>query len=93
VLRQQIDPARLMRSIDELAGWLFEAASFPEGVVLLTGGGAAVPPGFALVDGDEVRISHPELGDLENRVSNRVSACTHSDGPMIHCLGACKHEL
>ena len=68
VLEQRIDPARLVRRLDGLAQWLFEAASFPEGAVLMTGGGAAVPTGFALLAGDEVLIAHPVLGELRNPV-------------------------
>ena len=68
VLEQRIDPSRLARRLDELSGWLFEAADFPAGVVLMTGGGAAVPEGFALEPGDEVLIAHPDLGALRNPV-------------------------
>jgi 2-dehydro-3-deoxy-D-arabinonate dehydratase len=69
VLQQQIDPRRLARRADELSGWLFESAGFPIGVVLMTGGGAAVPDGFALEPGDEVVIAHPVLGALHNPVA------------------------
>jgi 2-dehydro-3-deoxy-D-arabinonate dehydratase len=68
VLEQRIDPGRLVRRLEDLAHWLFEATSFPHGVVLMTGGGAAVPPGFALAGGDEVIIAHPVLGELRNPV-------------------------
>ena len=71
VLEQRIDPTRLVRRLEDLAGWLFEAASFPHGAVLMTGGGAAVPPGFALAGGDEVIIAHPVLGELRNPVLSR----------------------
>ena len=68
VLEQRIDPSRLVRQLKELSGWLFEAVDFPSGVVLMTGGGAAVPEGFALEPGDEVVIAHPDLGTLRNPV-------------------------
>jgi 2-dehydro-3-deoxy-D-arabinonate dehydratase len=68
VLEQHIDPARLVRRLEDLAQWLFEAASFPYGAVLMTGGGASVPPGLALKGGDEVIIAHPVLGELRNPV-------------------------
>jgi 2-dehydro-3-deoxy-D-arabinonate dehydratase len=71
VLEQRIDPGRLVRRLEDLTHWLFEAASFPLGVVLMTGGGAAVPAGFALSDGDEVVIDHPSLGELRNPVISR----------------------
>jgi 2-dehydro-3-deoxy-D-arabinonate dehydratase len=71
VLEQSIDPSRLVRRLEDLANWLFEAASFPNGAVLMTGGGAAVPVDFALSRGDEVLITHPVLGKLRNPVSPR----------------------
>jgi 2-dehydro-3-deoxy-D-arabinonate dehydratase len=71
VLEQRIDPSRLIRRLEDLAGWLFEATSFPNGVVLMTGGGAAIPPGFAMAGGDEVVIAHPVLGELRNPVLSR----------------------
>ena len=74
VLEQRIDPKRLVRRLEDLAAWLFEAASFPHGAVLMTGGGAAVPPGFALDEGDEVIIAHPILGELRNPVGPRRPA-------------------
>ena len=81
VLEQRIDPARLVRRLEDLSKWLFQAASFPNGAVLLTGGGAAVPAGFALSDGDEVVIDHPILGRLINPVvSRKKSAVGHDPG-------------
>ena len=71
VLEQRIDPERLVRRLEDLATWLFEAASFPDGAVLMTGGGAAVPAGFALSGGDLVIIAHPDLGELRNPVLSR----------------------
>jgi 2-dehydro-3-deoxy-D-arabinonate dehydratase len=71
VLEQSIDPSRLVRRLEDLAQWLFEAVSFPKGAVLMTGGGAAVPPGFALAGGDEVLIAHPLLGELRSPVLPR----------------------
>jgi 2-dehydro-3-deoxy-D-arabinonate dehydratase len=68
VLRQQIDPGRMIRNVEELGKRLFEATSFPSGVVLMTGGGASVPSGFALAGGDTVVITHPQLGELRNQV-------------------------
>jgi 2-dehydro-3-deoxy-D-arabinonate dehydratase len=80
VLEQIIDPSRLVRRMEDLANWLFEAASFPHGAVLMTGGGAAVPPGFALSVGDEVLIAHPVLGELRNPVLPRRGVKLSVDG-------------
>jgi 2-dehydro-3-deoxy-D-arabinonate dehydratase len=83
VLAQRIDPARLVRRLEDLAQWLFEAASFPFGAVLMTGGGAAVPADFALSHGDEVSITHPLLGKLSNPVRpHRLSPASLSAGPL-----------
>ena len=79
ILQQRIDPNRLARRLDELSGWLFESADFPAGVVLMTGGGAAVPEGFALEPGDEVLIAHPDLGTLRSPV-DRPRRPSHSPG-------------
>ena len=68
VLQQQVDPGRMTRGVDELAGWLYQSASFPQGAVLMTGGGASVPEGFTLLEGDTVEIAHPQLGELRNQV-------------------------
>ena len=73
VLRQQIDPGRMVRSVEELGRRLFEATSFPHGVVLMTGGGASVPSGFTLAQGDTVVITHPQLGELRNQVRSSDS--------------------
>ena len=82
VLEQRIDPKRLVRRLEDLAAWLFEAASFPDGAVLMTGGGAAVPPGFALALGDEVVIAHPVLGELRNPVrTRRPTAASPGNAP------------
>jgi 2-dehydro-3-deoxy-D-arabinonate dehydratase len=80
VLEQSIDPSRLVRRLDDLANWLFEASSFPHGAVLMTGGGAAVPPGFALAGGDEVVITHPILGELRSPVLPRRGVKLSVDG-------------
>jgi 2-dehydro-3-deoxy-D-arabinonate dehydratase len=74
VLEQSIDPGRLVRRLEDLAGWLFEAASFPQGAVLMTGSGAGVPPGFSLAGGDQVVIAHPVLGELRNPVLTGAKA-------------------
>jgi len=81
VLEQRIDPARLVRRLEDLAQRLFEAASFPMGAVLMTGGGATVPAGFALMDWDRVVIAHPVLGELCNPVLScprRATAAANS---------------
>jgi len=84
VVRQTIDPSRLVRTLDELSAVLFEGLAHPWGAVLMTGGGAAVPEGFGLEIGDHVMIKHPLLGDLRNDVSSCVrsadaSGATHQE--------------
>jgi len=74
VLKQEIDPGRMTRGVDELAQWLYRSASFPDGAVLMTGGGASVPEGFTLREGDAVKIDHPRLGELRNVVLSSSSS-------------------
>ena len=59
--------ARLKRSLEEIAKWLFADLAFPQGAFLLTGTGIVPPDEFTLKPGDAVRVS---VGDLvlENRV-------------------------
>lgn len=58
----------LQRSPSELAQWLYNARSFPRGVVLLTGTGLVPPQEFTLQPGDRVTISMDGIGSLSNDV-------------------------
>jgi 2-dehydro-3-deoxy-D-arabinonate dehydratase len=58
----------LVRTLDELAAWLFRALTFPAGAVLLTGTGIVPDADFTLQAGDVVSIECPPLGTLRNPV-------------------------
>ena len=58
----------MRRTPDELVAFLYRENSFPDGCVLLTGTGIVPPDEFTLQSGDEVRITIPPIGTLENRV-------------------------
>lgn len=64
----RVSVAAMRRSVDELLSWLFRAATFPRGVVLLTGTAIVPPPDFTLSPGDVVEIEIPGLGLLRNPV-------------------------
>lgn len=64
---------RMRRGLEELAGYLYRALTFPVGAVLLTGTGIVPGPEFTLEPGDAVRISITGLGTLVNPVE-RVGA-------------------
>ena len=61
------DAARC-RGLDELAGWLGAALTFPVGAVLLTGTCLVPPDEVTLRAGDEVTVEIPGLGVLHNAV-------------------------
>ena len=63
--------ARMKRGPEELTGWLYREASFPQGCYLLTGTGVVPPDGFTLVGGDVVRITIDPIGTLVNVVAAR----------------------
>jgi 2-dehydro-3-deoxy-D-arabinonate dehydratase len=65
----QTSTARLRRSPEELAAWLFRELSFPWGAVLLTGTGIVPPEPFTLLPGDVVEIEIEGIGRLVNEVS------------------------
>ena len=60
--------SEMRRTPEELVGFLFRENSFPDGCVLLTGTGVVPPDEFTLQSGDEIRITIPPIGTLENRV-------------------------
>lgn len=60
--------AQMKRSPAELAGYLFRENSFPNGCFLLTGTGIVPPDDFGLQHGDQIRITIPQIGTLENSV-------------------------
>ncbi len=60
--------ARMVRSFEELIGWLGRDNLFPEGAVLLTGTGIVPDDDFSLQEGDVVRIEINGIGTLANAV-------------------------
>lgn len=60
--------ARLKRTPEELAAWLFRDQVFPDGCFLLTGTGIVPGSDFSLEVGDEVRIEIDGIGRLVNPV-------------------------
>jgi 2-dehydro-3-deoxy-D-arabinonate dehydratase len=64
----QVNTSMLQRSLEELVSYLGRSASFPYGVVLLTGTGIIPPESFTLQAGDQITISIDQVGKLINRV-------------------------
>ncbi|MBU2667160.1 fumarylacetoacetate hydrolase family protein [Actinoplanes bogorensis] len=58
----------MARTFDDLAGWLFQALTFPAGVVLLTGTGVVPGADFTTQPGDTIEITSGPLGTLTNPV-------------------------
>jgi 2-dehydro-3-deoxy-D-arabinonate dehydratase len=61
--------ARLKRTPDELAAYLFRELSFPAGAFLMTGTGIVPPDDFTLRSGDTVSITVESVGTLTNPVA------------------------
>ena len=60
--------SQIVRSFEELAGYLFRELSHPWGAVLLTGTGLVPPDDYTLQDGDEVEIAIEGVGRLRHSV-------------------------
>lgn len=58
--------SRMRRTVPELIDWLLRCNEIPDGTVLLTGSGLAVPPEAALAQGDVVEMSCDAIGTLRN---------------------------
>jgi len=65
--------SQIVRSFEELAGYLFRELSHPWGAVLLTGTGLVPPDDFTLADGDQVEISIEGVGRLGHSVYRSTS--------------------
>ena len=65
--------ARMVRTLEELIGWLGVDNVFPDGVILLTGTGVVPPDDFSLMPGDLVTISINGIGSLTNPVVRSLS--------------------
>jgi 2-dehydro-3-deoxy-D-arabinonate dehydratase len=68
VFQGETSVAKIKRSFDELAGFLYRCQSLPNGAILLTGTGIVPPDTFTLQAGDLVKISCAAVGLLQNRV-------------------------
>jgi 2-dehydro-3-deoxy-D-arabinonate dehydratase len=60
--------AKMHRSFEDLAQWLFRSVPFADGVLLMTGTGVVPDDSFTLAPGDEVRIASDAIGELRHRV-------------------------
>lgn len=60
--------SQLARKFDELNEYLYRDNPIPPGTVVSTGTGIMVPNDLALMEGDIVNISSPEIGTLSNPV-------------------------
>jgi 2-dehydro-3-deoxy-D-arabinonate dehydratase len=69
VFTGETSTARMRRTVEELAGWLFRENEFPHGVTLLTGTGIIPPEEFSLQEGDQVLIEIEGIGGLPNTVT------------------------
>lgn len=58
----------IVRTWDELIGWLIRENDVPDGAFLLTGTGIVPPDDFTLEDGDSVSIEITGIGTLTNPV-------------------------
>ncbi|HUS06242.1 MAG TPA: fumarylacetoacetate hydrolase family protein [Bryobacteraceae bacterium] len=66
VFSGSVSTSQLNRRIEQLTEYLLRANPVPGGSVLLTGTGIIVTEQAALVAGDVVKISIPEIGELSN---------------------------
>ncbi|HEV8001145.1 MAG TPA: fumarylacetoacetate hydrolase family protein [Planctomycetaceae bacterium] len=62
------DLGQMVRTFEDLIGWLVRENEFPNGAFLLTGTGVVPPDDFGLEDGDIVSIQAPAIGTLTNPV-------------------------
>jgi 2-dehydro-3-deoxy-D-arabinonate dehydratase len=69
---------RMIRTVDELIGWLGRDNAFPYGVVLLTGTGIVPPDDVGLCDGDVVEIECTGIGRLVNPVVQSARPTTET---------------
>jgi len=60
--------SEMKRRPEDLVGFLFREASFPNGCFLLTGTGIVPPDSFSLVPGDRIEIAIDGIGVLANTV-------------------------
>ena len=66
----ETDLSQMKKKLDQLVEYLFRAASFPEGCLLMTGTGIVPPDDFSLKSGDEMRITIEPIGTLVNTIAS-----------------------
>lgn len=69
VFSGQTSLSEMKRQPEELAAYLFRECSFPHGCFLMTGTGIVPGSDFTLASGDQIRITIPPIGVLENVVA------------------------
>ena len=69
VFSGETSTARMRRTQQELAAYLFRELTFSAGAFLLTGTGIVPPDDFTLLPGDVVQITIDGIGTLENPVA------------------------
>lgn len=69
VFSGEIEISQIKRSFEELAGFLFREASFPNGALLMTGTGIVPDSSFTLKSGDVISITVDCIGTLTNTVA------------------------
>jgi 2-dehydro-3-deoxy-D-arabinonate dehydratase len=69
VFSGEIEISQIKRSFEELAGFLFREASFPNGALLMTGTGIVPDSSFTLQSGDVISITVDVIGTLKNSVA------------------------
>ncbi len=69
VFSEETSTARIKRTPDELAGWLFRETIFPHGAFLFTGTGIVPGDDFSLQSGDTIAITLEGVPTLINTVA------------------------
>jgi 2-dehydro-3-deoxy-D-arabinonate dehydratase len=64
----RISTAEIVRTLPDLARWLFAGQDFPAGAILSTGTGLVPALGFSLEAGDSVTVAIDGIGTLTNLV-------------------------
>jgi len=73
--------ASMVRTPEDLVGWLFREQSFPDGVILSTGTGIVPEMAFSLRPGDVVTIAIEQVGRLANPVVEGKEGFDWLSGP------------
>jgi 2-dehydro-3-deoxy-D-arabinonate dehydratase len=69
--RGSTDLGQMVRTFEDLIGWLYRENDFPNGAFLLTGTGVVPPDDFTLEDGDVITMEVTGIGTLSNPVVKR----------------------